>query len=60
MLGQKQLFRQLVAISERLLLAESCPSIPANFHDLNVRFGEKRTFRGSLNRLVVLTLNTRT
>jgi len=27
-----------------LLVAESGPSIPANFHDLNVRFGEKQTF----------------
>ncbi len=42
------------------LMAESSPSVSTVLNDLNVRFGEKQTFRVSLNRLVVFTLKTRT
>ncbi len=38
--------KHLVGLSfpcECPLVAESGPSVSANFHDLNVRFGEKRT-----------------
>jgi hypothetical protein len=44
----------------RPLLAESGPSISANFHDLNVRFGEKRTllccFRDAQNNAEYLSV----
>jgi hypothetical protein len=40
-------------------MAESGPSISANFHDLNVRFGEKQTFSIRLQIFAILILNNR-
>ena len=44
---------QYSRIQERPLLAESGPSLLSNFHDLNVRFGEKRTFNSDQREIQV-------